>query len=261
MVHTYGFLMPVAAAERSHTPKGRRARERIVAAAERLFATAGFHGASIRDVARAARLPLATTVYHFARKEQLYAAVLEEIGSGLVHALDTDLAAGTWVARLEHFARTLIAWTAQHPERVRLLLRELLDNPARVAKASKLPLAPFLERATALVAEAARAGAIRAPNPELTVLHLVGATSYVVAAWPTIERIVGAPRARWLSEANEDAALAFARTVLGLPPPEIIDATGATATPRPARARAPRAAHDRPRSRADAAPRRRVPSG
>jgi AcrR family transcriptional regulator len=244
-------------AERSHTPKGRRARDRILSAAERLFATAGFHGASIREVARAARLPLATTVYHFARKEHLYAAVLERIGDELVRALEHH--EGDWVARIDAFARGLVAWTANNPERVRLLLRELLDNPTRVARASKLPLAPFLERSAALVEGAARAGAIRVEHPELVVMHLVGAASYVVAAWPTIERIVGASRARRLAEANEQGALAFARTTLGLHR-EDGHATGASATSGAARARAPRAANDRSRRRTDDAPRRRVPA-
>ncbi|MCW5808062.1 MAG: TetR/AcrR family transcriptional regulator [Deltaproteobacteria bacterium] len=249
--------MPIPA-ERSHTPKGRRARDRIVSAAERLFATAGFHGTSIRDVARAARLPLATTVYHFARKEQLYAAVLEDIGDELVRALDGDEPAAAWPVRLDAFARALVGWTSRNPERVRLLLRALLDNPARVARASKLPLAPFLAKSAAIVEAAAAAGAIRAAYPELVVLHLVGAASYVVAAWPTLERIVGAPRARRLAEANEDEALAFARTVLGLDGRS--DATGATARAGAARARAPRTPHDGSRRRTDAAPRRRVPA-
>jgi AcrR family transcriptional regulator len=251
--------MPV---ERSHTPKGKRARDRILSAAERLFATAGFHGTSIRDVARAARLPLATTVYHFARKEQLYAAVLEAIGEELVRELDNHPTSGdpiAWAARLDAFARALIAWTVRNPERVRLLLRELLDNPARVARASKLPLAPFLEKSAALVDGAARAGAIRAEHPELVVMHLVGAASYVVTAWPTIERIVGPARARRLAAANEEQALAFARTTLGLDRGED-HASGAAATAGAARARAPRAPDDGSRRGTDDPPGRRLPA-
>ena len=74
--------------ERSQTPKGRRMRDKILVAAERLFTTHGFHGTSMRDAASAAGLPLATTVYHFARKEQLYAAVLDNIGNQLLESFD-----------------------------------------------------------------------------------------------------------------------------------------------------------------------------
>lgn len=208
--------------ERSQTPKGRRARERILAAAERLIAAHGFHGTSMRDVAAAARLPLATTVYHFAKKEQLYAAVLGEIAEALDGRLQTAideragfarLGADSPDAALDALAVAIVRWAAEEPARVKLLLRELLDNPARVAKASRLPLAPFLERASALVAARAVDDA-----PEVTVLHLVGAISYFVAAWPTVERIVGAARAKQITASYEREAIAFARRMFGVAP-------------------------------------------
>ena len=76
---------------RSHTPKGTRARDRIVRAAEKLFAGAGVRGASMRDVAEATGLPLASVVYHFAKKEQLYGAVLDAIGAELGVEIDRAL--------------------------------------------------------------------------------------------------------------------------------------------------------------------------
>ncbi len=202
---------------RSHTPKGARARSRILRAAEALVVTHGFHGTSMRDVAKRAELPLATVVYHFAKKEQLYAALLHEIG-------------GELVARLEHgedFVADLVAWVREQPGRVKLLVRELLDNPTRVRTATQLPLAPFLERAAARVGGA---------HPEIAVLHVVGALSYVVAAWPTVERIVGASRARRLHADYEREALRFARSALENP-----HGPRTTVSARPSRARAPRA--------------------
>jgi AcrR family transcriptional regulator len=181
-----------------------------MAAAERLIAARGFHGTSMRDIAAAARLPLATTVYHFARKEQLYAAVLGEIAGALEARLQTAERA---TAGLDALAVAIVRWAAEEPGRVKLLLREVLDNPARVATASRLPLAPFLERASALVA--ARGAAL----PEVAVLHLVGAISYFVAAWPTTERIVGAARAKQIAAAYEREAIGFARHLLGVAPP------------------------------------------
>src|SRR4051812_4949767 len=117
---------------RSQTPKGRRARERILEAAEQLFVTVGFHGASIRDVGKAAGMPLATVVYHFARKEQLYATVLEAIGEELMQGLD-QITPGPPDAQTEGLIAALLRWTHDQPGRVQLLLRELLDNPGRVA--------------------------------------------------------------------------------------------------------------------------------
>jgi len=191
----------MVAAHRSHTPKGRRATARILAAAERLLAARGFHGTSVRDVAAAARLPLATVVYHFARKERLYAAVLDGIAAELMADLDEVEAAGAGL-RAAAFARVVVAWTARNPGRVRLVVRELLDNPSRVARAARLPLATFLERAARLVAPRRRA-------PELAVLHAIGGISYAIVAWPTLGRIVGGARLRELAAAYEREAIGF----------------------------------------------------
>ena len=225
---------------KSHTPKGQSTREHIVTAAERLFAQHGFHGTSTRDVAAAAHLPLASLVYHFARKEQLYAAVLEDIGGELVAEIDD--------VELDAFVPLLVDWTVANPERLKLLVRELLDNPVRDATAGRLPLAPFLTRAVAILRAA------EVPAPELAVLHLVGGISYVAAAWPTVTRIIGVPRARQLATGYREEAIAFAMRVLGK---EQSHERRARAQSGPSRPRPPRAPDDRRGSRAvDAAGRR-----
>lgn len=53
-------------------------RERILREAERLFALEGFHGASMRDIAKAADVGLSVLVYHFETKQKLYRAVFEQ---------------------------------------------------------------------------------------------------------------------------------------------------------------------------------------
>jgi AcrR family transcriptional regulator len=197
---------------RSQTPKGQRARASIIAAAEGLLVTRGFHGTSMRDIAKEAGLPLATLVYHFTKKERLYGAVLLEIADELTRGLESATSA-------DDVARVLVRWSITSPNRVVLLLRELLDNPARIVKASKFPLAPFMLRA----AELARASG--APQPELAVFQLVGAVSYVVASRPTVERIIGHDRYRQITANYEADMLAFARRALGLGPTEEPEAT------------------------------------
>jgi AcrR family transcriptional regulator len=195
---------------RSHTPKGRAARGKILGAAEGLLAAHGFHGTSMRDVAEAAGVPLASALYHFAKKEALHAAVLGAIAEDLEARLGAALATeGSHDARLDALLEALLDWAAERPGRVRLLLRELLDNPTRVAKASNLPLAPVLRTMTAFVSEGRPAAA-----PETAVLHVVGAISYVVAAKPTVDRIVGHARAKALAARYRDDAKQFAKRAL-----------------------------------------------
>lgn len=195
---------------RSHTPKGRAARDKILHAAETLLAARGFHGTSMRDIAEGAGVPLASALYHFGKKEQLHAAVLGAIAEDLEQRLGRALGGGvSHETRLDRMLDALLDWADERPGRVRLLLRELLDNPTRVAKASNLPLAPVLKTLSAFVGEGPAAIA-----PETAVLHVVGAISYVVAARPTVDRIVGPARAKALAARYREDAKAFARRAL-----------------------------------------------
>ena len=58
------------------TGGGRSTSERIIDAAERLFAKRGFHGVSVRDITAAAGVDVALVAYHFGSKYKLLEAVL-----------------------------------------------------------------------------------------------------------------------------------------------------------------------------------------
>ena len=53
-------------------------KDRVLKAAERLFALEGFHGVSMRDIAHASGVKLSLIVYHFGSKKNLYRALFEQ---------------------------------------------------------------------------------------------------------------------------------------------------------------------------------------
>jgi AcrR family transcriptional regulator len=57
--------------------KGRIRREDIIAAARAVYAEAGYHGSSLREIAKRAAITHAGLLYYFPTKEALLAAVLE----------------------------------------------------------------------------------------------------------------------------------------------------------------------------------------
>jgi AcrR family transcriptional regulator len=67
-----GESRPEAGAGGDGTP------ERILGAAAELFAAAGFHATSVRDIAKKARANVAASHYHFGSKEDLYLRVFRE---------------------------------------------------------------------------------------------------------------------------------------------------------------------------------------
>lgn len=84
-------------------------RERILDAAERLFAEGGFDGVSMRDIAAAAGVGLPLIVYHFETKKNLYRALFDRYKAVLdarLAALRQPLAQGE--DALEHIARAFV---------------------------------------------------------------------------------------------------------------------------------------------------------
>ena len=59
------------------TPGRRPGKERILDAAEQLFAQRGFYGVSLRDITQAAGVDVALVAYHFGGKRELFTAVFE----------------------------------------------------------------------------------------------------------------------------------------------------------------------------------------
>lgn len=174
--------------------KGARTREQILAAAEEAFATAGFHGASMRDVAAASDIALAGLLHHFPRKEGLYAAVLARIAAQIEAEIGAAIdGRGGVRARLRRLVRRYAGWAEANPRRSNLLLRELLDNPSRLGRAGRFHLAPVVAKLTAFVDEGRREGTFAKVDPLMFVVHLAGSSSYFIAARPTLARIDRVP--------------------------------------------------------------------
>src|SRR5271155_3879744 len=78
--------------------KGEKAKARIISVAETLFNKQGFDGASMRDIATAAKMQPASVYYYFKSKEELLWAVWEKGGIELLDRVKTSIAdkTGPW---------------------------------------------------------------------------------------------------------------------------------------------------------------------
>jgi TetR/AcrR family transcriptional regulator len=134
-------------------------RDRVLALAAGLFADRGFAAVSMRDIAQAAGIRAASLYNHFADKEALYLAVLEQVFAARVRLVEAALTAtGAPRERLRAMVAALVRATAGDPVAARLLQRELLDGDRRRIErlARDLFRTPF-ERIEALLLELAPA--------------------------------------------------------------------------------------------------------
>src|SRR5262249_20610446 len=100
---------------------GLQTRAEIVAAAERHFAEVGFEAARLEDIAAEVGIRRAAIFYHFGDKQELYAAVLDEVYRRWTAVMPTT---GSAVERLEASLTGWIDYVAEHPSVARLILRE-----------------------------------------------------------------------------------------------------------------------------------------
>lgn len=104
-------------------------REEILERSIPLFATAGYHGVSMRDIAAAVGVRAAALYYHFPDKQALYLAAMAHAFTDKSVALTAALTGqGTPLARLNRFVATLAEAMTRDPDLLALLQRERLDG-------------------------------------------------------------------------------------------------------------------------------------
>lgn len=136
---------------------GAQARARILDAALRLFVEKGFNGTSVRDIAQAADVNVASIAYYFGDKAGLYRTVLFEPLHGKGEGKDilppdvTDLEFKTALSRYMELYLTPLGQGKAALQSVRLRLREvfeptgMLDDEDATRKLMRRRLVDLLE--------------------------------------------------------------------------------------------------------------------
>ena len=172
-------------------------RERILDAAESLFAKRGYSGVGLREVAEVVGLGKSSLFHHFKNKPQLYAAVcgriLRRIEERLMETLD---GAGTPAERLERWLDDLIDLLAANPSYARVLLRSLFEDDDLAGEMpeeieTQRAIESIMGSASALLRDGMGSGAFRAANVPHLLLTLVGQTVFPFASGDFGREILG----------------------------------------------------------------------
>lgn len=153
--------MSLKAKETRRAREIERTRQDIVEAAARVFAEAGYHDATMQVIAREAGFTAASLYTYFRSKDEIYAALVEEMKRALIATFDVPAPAGlTFQQRLELIVQAqLTIITAR-----RNALRVAFDvRPGRLRPHTGP--AEFLGRLSAFLAQAG-AGRLRCTPDE-----------------------------------------------------------------------------------------------
>jgi AcrR family transcriptional regulator len=104
------------------------ARERILRAAEALFAERGYARTTTRAIAERAQVNEVTLFRHFGAKQQLLRAVIEAANAGTLQGLAAE-SPGDYRAELLRLGRDEVYNMLQHQSAVRLLVCEAAHDP------------------------------------------------------------------------------------------------------------------------------------
>ncbi len=191
---------------------------RIVDAATRLFAEHGVDGTSVQAISEAVGIKKPSLLWHFASKEELRQAVLEQL---LVHWKDelprVLMAAQSSVGRLDAVLHALIEYFVGEPRRARLLVREMLDRPDAMRALFRRHLQPWTTLLTDTIRLGQEGGRVRPDlDPESFVIQVVTMAVGTVATGDVTAAMLGAT---WEDpvQAQLDELMRMARAALFLP--------------------------------------------
>jgi len=163
--------------------------QRCLAAAEGLFASRGFEGTSLRDIAGVVGITSAALIHYFGTKERLYGLVLERLAKSLDGYVDVTSGPVSVESAVQMFERFL-DWSFDHHHFAQLLMRELMENQSRVSRARRLHLLGLIAGCVEHLRRGAQEGVFRSIDAELFVFYTFGAITHFSAAAPTIDRML-----------------------------------------------------------------------
>jgi TetR/AcrR family transcriptional regulator len=173
----------MATPQPTRLPASTDAVERILTAAESLFAEHGFDAVSMNTIAEAAGVSKANVFHHFISKNDLYLAVLRNACRDSTQHLDDlgkDNDHETLAERLPQFARAHLESLLEHAQVARLMLRELLsDNPRHGQELAEKVYGEKFSRFVSILRAGQQAGELRTDiDPAMVATMLLGANVF-----------------------------------------------------------------------------------
>jgi TetR/AcrR family transcriptional regulator len=164
--------------------------QRILCAAEEIFAERGLAGARTGAIARAARVNPALLYYYFQSKEELHGYTLnvlfQQLRAQVSEALEQ---AGSPRERLLRYVNTYFDFMAKHPNYPRLFQRQLIGGGPSLSGMVNEYFRPLHRRLTATIREGISGGEFRRVDPEHTVLSVIAMTVFYFSAAPVLAEL------------------------------------------------------------------------
>jgi AcrR family transcriptional regulator len=162
------------------TAKGTRTRQRILAAAEQVFSTLGYHDASIVKITEEAGVGLGTFYLYFSGKQEIFDEVVRDLNRRVRAAMSEGSAGAPTRLEAERGGfRAFFRFTAEHPELYRIIRQAEFVSPAAMREHYSSIVEGYIEGLTT----AQERGEMRPMDPVVTAWALMGAGELIGMRW------------------------------------------------------------------------------
>jgi AcrR family transcriptional regulator len=157
-------------------------RQRVWTAAATAFATRGFDGAKVDEIAKDAGINKAMVYYHFADKLTLYRAILQDMFSAVALATtDVRTTGGAPEQQLRGYVGALIRAAEERPHFPAIWLREIAEEGRHLDEGIFAALRSVLTNLTGILTDGVTAGVWRRVDPFLVQAGVAAPVMLVLA--------------------------------------------------------------------------------
>lgn len=162
------------------TARGTATKERLLAAAEDVFAQLGYHDASIVKITEAAGVAMGTFYLYFRSKLQIFEELVEDLNRRVRRAMSIASAAAEDRLAAERAGfRAFFDFTAQHPGLYRVIRQAEFVSPTAMKLHYERIIQPYADG----LRRAAERGEIGDVDPDVTAWALMGMGELIGLRW------------------------------------------------------------------------------
>jgi AcrR family transcriptional regulator len=169
------------------TPAG-PARERLLRAAEQVFALKGYAGASTQEIAAQAGLQKRMLFYYFSGKEELYTQVLDGFLQG-IRDIHVRFHGDPGPIGLQEIIAGLTRFVAANPDPVRILIREIMDDGPHLARVVERYVGPLFADGLAETQRNMDRGIFGRDDPMHALVNIGGITVFYLLIAPLLRQV------------------------------------------------------------------------
>jgi TetR/AcrR family transcriptional regulator len=169
---------PRASLTRRRTRIQRENEERILDAALEVFSDLGFRGATLDMIAEGAGMSKPNLLYYFRGKDDIFAALLEQLLSNWLDPLRELSAAGDPMREIGAYVRRKLAMARARPRESRLFANEIMQGAPRIAGVLKGELKDLVDEKASVIRAWIAQGKIRKVDPYHLIFSIWATTQH-----------------------------------------------------------------------------------